>query len=137
MLHDGVVTPIEDTLPEPSSEVDRDRLREIVDELAVMNSDDWSTFVDGVADVSAVQVEVAFAVPVEEAAQSLADDLVAEGYATTAVAPQAEYDEWTVRGTTPDVSVTEHGLAEWVRRLAAYGLDHDECVLDGWAAVLD
>lgn len=137
VLHDGLVTPIEDTLPEPSPEVDADRLADIVDELAVMNSDDWSTFVDGVADLSAVRVEIAFAVPVEDAAQALADDLVAEGYETAAVAPQAEFDEWTVRGTTPTASVTEPGLAEWVRRLAAYGLDHDECVLDGWAAVLD
>ena len=37
-----MVTPIEDTVPEVSEDVDADELAEVVDELATMNSDDWS-----------------------------------------------------------------------------------------------
>ena len=42
-----------------------------------------------------------------------------------------------VRGTTSEVSVTRAGLNEWVRRLAAYGLEQDGGVLDGWALLID
>ena len=130
------VNPIEETLPEAATDADRDRIEEIADELTEMNSDDWSTFVDNGATGSA-RVEFAFASSNEDAAGSLADDLLSEGYESAPVPPEGEQDEWTVRGTTPEVSVTERGLAEWVRRLAAYGLDHDGAVLDGWAVSID
>ncbi len=131
------MTPIEDTLPEVSTDVDAAHLDEVVDELVAMNSDDWSTILDnGVA--GAARLEFAFSAPSEDAASDLVDDLLADGsHSASATEPQGELDGWTVRGSTPEVSVTEAGLAEWVRRLAAFGLDHDDCVLDGWAALLD
>lgn len=131
-----MVTPIEDTVPEVSDDVDAAELAEIVDELATMNSDDWSTIAENGVTANA-QLEFAFSAPNEEAANDLLegirDDL---GYAATANEPQGELDDWTVRGTTSEVSVTEAGLTEWVRRIAAYGLDQDG-VLDGWAVLLD
>jgi hypothetical protein len=134
---DGAVTAIEDTLPEVPGDVDEAELDEIVEELATMNSDDFSTLAEnGVT--GAARLEFAFSASTEEAAtdllEGLRDDL---GYAGTANEPEGELDEWTVRGTTSEVSVTDAGLTEWVRRLAAYGLDHDGCVLDGWAVLLD
>ena len=132
MRHDRLVDPIEETLPEVPTDVDASRLTELVTELAEMNSDDFSTL----RGTDAVLVEFAFAAPNEPAASALADDLLTEGYLASAAEPQGEYDDWTVRGTTPEVSVTEPGLREWVRRLGAYGLDHDGCVLDGWAVDL-
>ena len=129
--------PIEETLPEAPTDVDPDRLAEVVEELAQMNSDDWSTFTaNGVRATTPVRVEFGFTVPAEAAARDLADDLVTEGYEATANEPEGEYAEWAVKGTTSAATVTERGLLEWVRRLAAYGLDHDGAVLDGWAAVL-
>jgi hypothetical protein len=132
-----MVTPIEDTVPEVSDDVDPAALAEIVDELATMNSDDWATVAEnGVA--AAAQLEFAFSAVHEDAATDLLegvrDDL---GYAATANEPQGELDDWVVRGTTSEVSVTQEGLAEWVRRIAAYGLDHEGAVLDGWAVLLD
>ena len=132
-----MVTPIEDTVPEVSEDVDADELAEIVDELATMNSDDWSTIAEnGVA--GSAQLEFACSAVHEDAATELLegvrDDL---GYAATANEPQGELDDWVVRGTTSEVSVTKEGLAEWVRRIAAYGLDHEGAVLDGWAVLLD
>jgi hypothetical protein len=132
-----VVIPIEDTVPEVSEDVDPGALAEIVDELATMNSDDWAVIAEnGVA--GGAQLEFAFSAVHEDAATELLegvrDDL---GYAATANEPQGELDDWTVRGTTSEVSVTQEGLAEWVRRIAAYGLDHDGSVLDGWAVLLD
>lgn len=131
------MTPIEDTLPEVSTDVDADDLEGVVEELVAMNSDDWSTLLDnGVT--RAARLEFAFSAPNEDAAAGLVDDLLSDGsYSASATEPQGELDAWIVRGSTPEVSVTEEGLAEWVRRLAAYGLDHDDCVLDGWAALLD
>lgn len=130
-------TPIEDTVPEVSEDVDAGELAEIVDELTAMNSDDWSTIAEnGVA--GAVQLEFAFSAVHEDAAtellEGIRDDL---GYAATATEPQGELEDWTVRGTTSEVSVTAEGLAQWVRRLAAYGLDQQGSVLDGWAVLLD
>jgi hypothetical protein len=132
-----VATPIEDTVPEVSDDVDAAELAEIVDELATMNSDDWSTVAEnGVA--GGALLEFAFSAPNEESATALVegirDDL---GYAATASEPEGELDDWTVRGTTSEVSVTQPGLAEWIRRLAAYGLDQDGSVLDGWAVLID
>lgn len=136
MRHDRRMNPIEDTLPEVPTDADPDRVAEVVDELAEMNSDDWSTFVDnGVG--GGARVEFTFSAPHEPAASSLADDLLSEGYEAAAAEPEGEYDEWAVKGATPEVSVTETGLREWTRRLTAYGLDHDGAVLDGWAASLD
>lgn len=130
------VDPIEETLPEAAGDVDRERVEEIVGELAEMNSDDWSTFVDnGVAD--GARIEFGFAAPNEDTAGALADDLLSEGYEAAPAAPEGDYDDWSVRGATAPASVTRRGLAEWTRRLAAYGLDHDGCVLDGWAVRLD
>lgn len=131
------MTPIQDTLPEVSTDVDIAELDEIVDELTAMNSDDWSTLVaNGVT--AGARIEFAFSAPNEDAASDLVDDLLADGnYSASAREPEGELDDWSVRGTTPEVSVTEAGLADWVRRLAAYGLDHDQCILDGWAAALD
>ena len=129
-------TPIEDTLPDVPEDVDVVSLRDVVDELEQMNSDDWSTFVDS-ATAAEARVEFAFTVPTEDAASSLADDLIAEAsYEVAAREPGDELSEWSVTGTTPGVSVTQHGLRVWVERLAAYGLDHDGAVLDGWAVVL-
>ena len=132
-----MVTPIQDTVPEVSTDVDPEELAEIVDELAAMNSDDFSTVAENGVAGGAV-LEFAFSAPNEEAATELLegvrDDL---GYAATSTEPQGELDDWTVRGTTGEVSVTEPGLAEWVRRLAAYGLDQHGSVLDGWAVLLD
>ena len=130
-------TPIEDTLPETDDDADTVFLAEVVDELTQMNSDDWSTFV--AAGLTAeVRVEFAFSAPLEQAARSLAEDLEAEAaYQVAAAEPAGDLDDWGVTGTTPGVSVTEAGLLLWVERLAAYGLDHDGCVLDGWAVVLD
>ena len=132
-----MATPIEDTIPEVSDDVDAAELAEIVDELTTMNSDDWSTVAEnGVA--GNTQLEFSFSAPHEDAATELVegirDDL---GYAASASEPQGELDDWTVRGTTSEVTVTEAGLAEWVRRLAAYGLDQGSTVLDGWAVLLD
>ncbi len=130
-------TPIEDTLPDVDGDVDPTELAEIVDELTQMNSDDWSTFVTSTS-VTEVRVEFSFSAPQEQAAQSLAEDLRSEaGYEVGVKEPQDELDDWGVSGLTPGVSVTEAGLQQWVERLAAYGVDHDGCVLDGWAAVLD
>jgi hypothetical protein len=132
-----VVNPIEDTVPEVSDDVDVDELAEVVDELTTMNSDDWST-VEGNGVAGGALLEFAFSAPNEETATALLegirDDL---GYAASATEPQGELDDWTVRGTTSEVSITREGLAEWVRRLAAYGLDQDGSVLDGWALLLD
>lgn len=132
-----MATPIEDTVPEVSDDVDAAELAEIVDELTTMNSDDWSTVAENGVAGGAV-IEFAFAAPNEETATALLegirDDL---GYAATATEPQGELDDWTVRGTTSEVSVTQAGLGEWVRRLAAYGLDQDGSVLDGWALLID
>jgi hypothetical protein len=132
-----VVTPIEDTVPEVSEDIDPAELAEVVDELTTMNSDDWSTVAEnGVA--GGARIEFAFSAMHEDAAtelvESIRDDL---GYASAATEPQGELDDWTVRGTTSEVSVTEAGLTEWVRRLAAYGLDAEGSVLDGWAVLLD
>ncbi len=132
-----MATPIEDTVPEVSEDVDAAELAEIVDELTTMNSDDWSVIAEnGVA--GNTQLEFSFSAPHEDAATELVegirDDL---GYAANANEPQGELDDWTVRGTTSEVTVTESGLAEWVRRLAAYGLDQGGTVLDGWAVLLD
>jgi hypothetical protein len=132
-----VATAIEDTVPEVSEDIDPEDLAEVVDELRAMNSDDWSTVAEnGVA--NAARLEFAFSAPNEETATALLegirDDL---GYAATASEPQGELDDWTIRGTTSEVSITQAGLAEWVRRLAAYGLDQDGCVLDGWAVLID
>ena len=132
-----MATPIEDTVPEVSEDVDAAELAEIVDELTTMNSDDWSVIAEnGVA--GNTQLEFSFSAPHEDAATELVegirDDL---GYAANASEPQGELDDWTVRGTTSEVTVTESGLAEWVRRLAAYGLDQGGAVLDGWAVLLD
>ncbi|GAA2752251.1 hypothetical protein [Amnibacterium kyonggiense] len=132
-----MATPIEDTVPEVSDDVDVSELAEIVDELTTMNSDDWSTVAEnGVA--GGAMIEFAFSAPNEETAtgllEGIRDDL---GYAATASEPEGELDDWTVRGTTSEVSITQPGLAEWVRRLAAYGLDQDGCVLDGWALLID
>jgi hypothetical protein len=131
-----MATPIEDTVPEVSEDVDAAELAEIVDELTTMNSDDWTVIAEnGVA--GNAQLEFSFSAPHEDAATELVegvrDDL---GYAATASEPQGELDDWTVRGTTSEVTITESGLAEWVRRLAAYGLDQG-AVLDGWAVLLD
>ena len=132
-----MTTPIQDTVPEVSDDVDLDELTEIVDELSTMNSDDWSTVEENGVAGGAV-LEFAFSAPNEEAATDLLegvrDDL---GYAANASEPEGELDDWTVRGTTSEVSVTRDGLAEWVRRLAAYGLDQHGSVLDGWALLLD
>ena len=133
-----MATPIEDTVPEVSDDVDAAELAEIVDELTTMNSDDWSTIeVNGVA--GNALLEFAFSAPTEDVAtalvEGLRDDL--SGYAANASAPEGELDDWTVRGTTSEVSVTKAGLAEWVRRIAAYGLDNDGSVLDGWAVLID
>lgn len=132
-----MATPIEDTVPEVSEDVDAAELAEVVDELTTMNSDDWSTIAEnGVA--GGARIEFAFSAPNEETATALLegirDDL---GYAATSTEPQGELDDWTIRGTTSEVTVTREGLAEWVRRLAAYGLDQDGSVLDGWALLLD
>lgn len=133
----AVAIPIEDTVPEVSDDVDEAELAEIVDELAAMNSDDWET-VEGNGVAASALLEFAFSAPDEGTATTLLegirDDL---GYASSLTEPQGELEDWTVRGTTSDVSVTQAGLAEWVRRLAAYGLDQDGCILDGWAVVLD
>jgi hypothetical protein len=132
-----MVNPIQDTVPEVSDDVDPDELTEIVDELTTMNSDDWST-VEGNGVAGGAVIEFAFSAPNEDVAtellEGIRDDL---GYAATATEPQGELDDWTIRGTTPEVSITREGLAEWVRRLAAYGLDQDGSVLDGWALLLD
>jgi hypothetical protein len=132
-----VANPIEDTVPEVSDDVDAAELAEIVDELTTMNSDDWST-VQGNGVAGGAYLEFSFSAPSEEIASELLegirDDL---GYAATSTEPQGELDDWTIRGTTSEVSVTEAGLTEWVRRLAAYGLDQDGSILDGWAVLLD
>jgi hypothetical protein len=132
-----MVNPIQDTVPEVSDDVDAAELAEIVDELTTMNSDDWST-VEGNGVAGGAVIEFAFSAPNEEVAtqllEGIRDDL---GYAANATEPQGELDDWTVRGTTSEVSVTRDGLADWVRRLAAYGLDQDGSVLDGWALLLD
>jgi hypothetical protein len=132
-----MVTPIEDTVPEVSDDVDAAELAEIVEELTTMNSDDWATVEENGVAGSAL-IELAFSAPDEETATALLegirDDL---GYAATATEPQGELDDWTIRATTSEVSVTEQGLTEWVRRVAAYGLDQDGCVLDGWAVLID
>ena len=130
-------TPIEDTLPDVPEDVDTVALAEVVDELAQMNSDDWSTFVDS-ATTGEARVEFAFSAPNEDVATSLAESLMDDAaYEVGTKAPDDELAEWTVTGMTPGVSVTEAGLRVWVERLAAYGVDHDGCVLDGWAVVLD
>jgi hypothetical protein len=131
-----MVTPIEDTLPEVSDDIDPAELAEIVDELATMNSDDWATIAEnGVA--GSAQIEFAFSAVHEDAATELVEGVRDLGYAAAANEPQGELDDWTVRGTVSDVSVTQEGLTEWVRRLAAYGLDTEGAVLDGWAVLLD
>jgi hypothetical protein len=132
-----MANPIEDTVPEVSDDVDAAELAEIVDELTTMNSDDWSTVAEnGVA--GGALIEFAFSAPNEDVATELVegirDDL---GYAATMSEPEGELDDWTIRGTTSEVAVTQAGLTEWVRRLAAYGLDQDGSVLDGWALLLD
>lgn len=130
------MTPIEDTVPEVPDDVDATELAEIVDELTTMNSDDWSTIAEN-GTAGSAQLEFAFSAPNEDAAVLLLEDVRDElGYTATATEPQGELDDWTVRGTTCEVAVTESGLAEWVRRVAAFGLEH-EGVLDGWAVLLD
>lgn len=129
-------TPIEDTLPEVPEDVDTVSLATVVEELAQMNSDDWSTFVDS-ARTGEARVEFAFSAPNEAAATALAEALLDDAaYEVGTREPDDELAEWGVTGTTPGVSVTEAGLRVWVERLAAFGLDHDGCVLDGWAVEL-
>lgn len=129
--------PIEETLPEVPTDLDPVRLAEVVGELAEMNADDWSTFeANGLADGAAARLDFGFRAPNEDVARTLADDLLSEGSVASAAEPEGEYDDWAVRGTTDEVTVSRRGLDEWVRRLAAYGLDHDGCVLDGWAVAL-
>lgn len=131
-----MATPIEDTVPEVSEDIDPAELAEVVDELTTMNSDDWSTVAEnGVA--NGARIEFAFSAVHEEAATELVEGLRDLGYAATAAEPQGELDDWTIRATTEEVSVTQAGLAEWVRRIAAYGLDQEGSVLDGWAVLLD
>lgn len=131
------MNPIEETLPEVPDGVDAARLEEIVDELAQMNGDDFSTLVENGA-TSAARLEFAFSSPNEDAAEELVEALRdGADYAATASEPEGELDEWVVRGSTGEVAATERGLAEWVRRLAALGLEHGEGVLDGWAVLLD
>ncbi|MFD1721943.1 hypothetical protein [Amnibacterium endophyticum] len=129
-------TPIEDTLPDVPDDADTVALAEVVDELAQMNSDDWSTFVDS-STTGEARVEFAFSAPNEDVATTLSESLMDDAaYEAGTKAPEDELAEWTVEGRTPGVSVTEAGLRVWVERLAAYGIDHDGCVLDGWAVVL-
>lgn len=132
------MNPIEDTLPEVGVDEDGPRLAELVDELAEMNSDDWSTLVaNGLGGGAGVRIEFAFSAPSEEEAESLTEDLQNEGYEAAATSPAGDEDDWVVRGTTPEVTVSASGLGDWVRRLAAYGLAHDESLLDGWSALLE
>jgi hypothetical protein len=134
-----MTTRIEQTLPAVPDDAPADLITATVDEIAEMNGDSWDTFEEnGVTGSTPVQVEFAYSAPNEEAAEDLAEYLqVAAGYDAAPGSPESEFDEWTVKGTTVEVTASAAGLDEWVRRMAAVGYEHGGCQLDGWSAILD
>ncbi|MDQ1513823.1 MAG: hypothetical protein QOC59_1665 [Microbacteriaceae bacterium] len=133
------MTAIEETLPTVPEDAPVDLIEATAAEIAEMNGDSWDTFEEnGVTDSTPVQVEFAFSAPNEQSAQDLAEYLqVTADYDAAAGSPASEFDEWTVKGTTGEVTASAAGLEEWVRRIAAVGYEQGGCQLDGWSAILD
>lgn len=129
---------IEKTLPPVPDEAPADLVDATAQEVQEMNGDGWAVFEEnGVEADDDVQLEFAFSAPTEEAAGELTEFLTTGAdYDATATPPETEFDDWTVRGTTPEATVTAAGLDEWVRRMAASGFLHGGCQFDGWAALL-
>jgi hypothetical protein len=129
---------IEDTLPPVADDAPFDRIDAAIAELREMNSDDWAVFEENdVGGSAAVRLEYTFSAPAEETANDVAEYLTAIlEHDAVAVAPATDFDVWGVRGTTPEATVTEAGLAEWVRRLVALGYAYGDAELDGWTVLL-
>lgn len=133
----AMATPIEGTLPAVAEDAPTDLIDATVAEVAEMNGDTWRTFEENAATESVVHLEFAFSAPNEAAAEELAEFLeTAAGYEADAEAPGTEFDDWSVKGVTGEATVSEAGLGEWVRRMAAAGYAHGECQFDGWSAIL-
>jgi Regulator of ribonuclease activity B len=127
-----VAAPIEETLPERGA-APADWVAENLAELEEMNGDSAESVT---AAATAVRIEFAFAAQNQENADELAEYLETEGdYDVEVRAPETETDEWSVRGTTPEVAVSEAGLDRWVRRMLVAGWVHGESRLDGWSAL--
>jgi hypothetical protein len=133
-----VTTPIEQTLPQVPAGVPGDWVADNLAELQEMNGESWQTLEEGgVEPAGGVRISYAFTAQNEEQAGDLADELlIADGYEAHAAPPNSDFEAWTVSGTTDEVTVTQAGLDEWLRRMIAIGWQHGESTLDGWSAVL-
>ena len=129
---------VETTLPAVPADAPHGRIAVAVAEVQQMNSDGWGDLPQHAADAGApVRLEFRFSVGAEESAQDLAEYFVtAADYVAAAIPPPTDVDSWGVRAQTPEVSVTEAGLTEWVHRLVGAGYAHGDAELDGWAFVL-
>ena len=134
---DHVAVPIEETLPEPErGAAPADWVTENLAELEEMNGDTAES-VSGDAS-GAVRIEFAFAAQDQDIADELAEYLETEGdYEVEVRSPETEVDEWSVHGTTPEVTVTAAGLDGWVRTMLVAGWAHGRSRLDGWSALFD
>lgn len=132
-----MAVPIEETLPQPEhGAAPADWVAENLAELEEMNGDSAASVAGDAGD--AIRIEFAFAAQNQDVADELAEYLETEGdYDVDVRAPETETDEWTVQGTTPEVSVTAAGLEGWVRTMLVAGWVHGECRLDGWSALFD
>jgi hypothetical protein len=135
---DGMATsPIEQSLPPVPADVPGDWVEDNLAEVQEMNGETWQTLQEsGVEPGSTVRLEFAYTAQNEEQAGDLADQLLISDYEAQAAAPDSEFESWTVRGTTSEVTVTPAGLDEWLRRMIATGWQHGESTLEGWSAVL-
>jgi hypothetical protein len=132
-----MAVPIEETLPQPErGAAPSDWVAENLAELEEMNGD---TAASVAADAKGgIHVEFAFAAQNQDVADELAEYLETEGdYDVEVKAPETETDEWSVTGTTPEVTVTAEGLESWVRTMLVAGWAHGESRLDGWSALFD
>jgi hypothetical protein len=133
-----MTTPLEETLPAVPADAPADLIDATAEEVAEMNGDSWRTFEEnGVKEESPVQLDFAFSAPNEQAARDLAEYLqISAGYVADPAAPDTEFEDWSVKGTTTEAVTSRSGLDEWVRRMAAVGYEHGECQFDGWSAIL-
>jgi hypothetical protein len=132
-----VAVPIEETLPQPEHGAAPGHwVAENLAELEEMNGDSPESVAEAAA--GAVRIEFAFATQTQETADELAEYLETEGdYEIEVRAPRTEMDEWSLQGTTPEVTVSRDGLDEWVRTMLVAGWVHGESRLDGWSVLFD
>ena len=133
-----MTTAIEQTLPPVPGDVPQDWVGDNLAELQEMNGESWETLQESEVEPGGpVRIAFSFTAPNEEQAGDLADELLIAGdYEAQAAAPAADFESWTVAGTTGEVVVTPSGLDEWLRRMIATGWQHGQSTLDGWSAVL-